>query len=622
MLKHKRFLVAATAITLAVATYAAPSADRPNILWLTSEDNNVDWVGCYGNPHANTPNIDKLATEGFQYMQSYANAPVCAPSRSTWITGMLAISNGTHPMRSRNNIPHDRIKYYPDFLRANGYYTGNDNKTDYNIGGRDDSDCWDNHGKVDWNALKHKQPFFQIYNSYTSHESRAQGDVENTLHDPNDTTLRAYHPDLTDIRKNYAKYYDAMTRMDAEMGQWLQRLEKEGLADNTIVIYCSDHGGVMPRSKRYLFRTGLHSPLIIRIPEKYKHLWPAEKPGTQIDRLISFVDMPKTWLSITGSEIPAYMQGRIFLGSKMEPEPEYSFSFRGRMDERLDNVRAVNDKHFLFIRNYMPYVPRMQHLQYLWKMKASQAWEAYVKAGKADEVQARSFAPKKWTEELYDMQADPDNVNNLIDNPEYDEVAGRMRTALRSWQEEVHDSGLLPESEMVKRAADNGLTIYDMVRDPKLYNLPALIDAADLALEKNPANLSKLWNLLDSPDSGLRYWGIVGCFLLSDQPAGLQALETQADNSPALFHCLEDSSHEVRAMAAWLLIRMGEKERGFQTLDTLLKEKSYATLAVLNILDWMGHDAARLSQTLEKLELTDENEQKMQQYLLQKPGSD
>ncbi|HKK64080.1 MAG TPA: sulfatase-like hydrolase/transferase, partial [Bacteroidales bacterium] len=179
--------------------------ESPNILWLTSEDNNVDWIGCYGNPYAETPNIDKLASEGFRYTHVYASAPVCAPSRSTWITGVNAISMGTHPMRSRYDIPHDVIKYYPDLLKEAGYYVANDEKTDYNIGGRKDSACWDSMD-TDWDALKNKQPFFQVINYKESHESRAQGEVDNTKHNPEDVKLKAYHPDLPDIRKNYAKY--------------------------------------------------------------------------------------------------------------------------------------------------------------------------------------------------------------------------------------------------------------------------------------------------------------------------------------------------------------------------------------------------------------------------------
>jgi len=570
-------ILAGLVLTLGLCALGQTTTERPNILWLTCEDNNVSWVGCYGNPHADTPNIDKFATEGFQYMHAYANAPVCAPSRSTWITGVHALSMGTHPMRSRYDIPHDRIKYYPDSLRANGYYVGNDTKTDYNIGGRGDKECWDKSGKVDWDALKQNQPFFQVINSLKSHESTAFGDVFNSKHDPKDTQLRKYHPDVPGMRENYAHYHDAMKRMDADIGAALKKLEEMGLTKNTIVIHNSDHGGVLPRSKRYLFESGLHCPLIIRIPEKYKALWPAAAPGSTVDRLVSFIDMPKTWLSITGSEVPETMQGKVFLGSKSEPEREFHFAYRGRMDERRESARAVSDKRYLYIRNYMPYVPWMQHLGYLWKMKATQVWEEHVDSGKASEVESRFFAPKGWTEELYDMSKDPDSVDNLIETPECADVAARMRVALRGWQEGVFDAGMMPESEVVKRAADHNMTIYDMVRDPSLYNLPALLDAADLALEKDVANLPQLHTLLKSSDSGVRCWGVVGCFLLDDASVATVGMT--------------DDSHEVRAMAAWLAIKDGNKVAGLSCLDELLKTNSYATLTVLNILDWMGDDA-------------------------------
>ncbi|MCK4565349.1 MAG: sulfatase [Verrucomicrobia bacterium] len=607
-MQRRRFIKNTTTAVVALGVArntTAQTPNRPNILWLTCEDNNINWVGCYGNPHANTPNIDQLAAEGFQYMHAFASAPVCAPSRSTWITGINAISMGTHPMRSRYDIPHNLIKYYPDHLKANGYHVGNDKKTDYNIGGRPDKECWDNPGKVDWNALKQNQPFFQVINSTQSHESKAFGDVDKTEHDPADTKLRAYHPDVPDMRKNYAHYHDAMKKMDAEIGASLQSLENAGLAGNTIVIHNSDHGGVLPRSKRYIFGSGIHCPLIIRIPKMYKHLWPTKKPGMEVDRLVSFVDMPKTWLNITGSKVPGYMQGKIFLGPHTEPEREFHFAFRGRMDERIENARTVCDKQFLYIRNYMPYTPWMQHLNYLWKMVATQAWVKQVDSGKASEIEARFFKPKGWTEEFYDMHQDPDNVDNLIDNPEYAQVIGRMRAGLRSWQEQIHDSGLLPESEMVKRAADNNTTIYEMVRNPKLYNLSALLDAADLALEQKPENLPALEKLLKSLDGGRRYWGVVGCFLLDDQPAG--------------FQCMEDDSHEVRAMAAWLLIRTGEKKKGFQCLKNLLEENSYATLSVLNILDWLGDESKELIPTVQSIKCTN-YEARLQEYLLTKFG--
>jgi N-sulfoglucosamine sulfohydrolase len=572
---------------------AAEKLPPPNILWITSEDNNVDWVGCYGNEFADTPNIDQLAVEGFQYMNVFASAPVCAPSRSTWITGINAVSTGTHPMRSRYDIPHDKIKYYPDLMKENGYSVVNPGKTDYNIGGRDDKECWGDPRVLHWGGLRQKkhQPFFAVKNFQESHESKAFGDVENTQHNPADVKLWKYHPDIPDIRKNYAHYHDAMKKMDALVGKELAQLEKFGLADSTIVIYCSDHGGVMPRSKRFLFESGLHCPLIIRIPEKYKEWWPEnKKPGSKIDRLVSYVDMPKTWLSLTSSKIPDSMQGTIFLGPDMETEPEYCFSFRGRMDGRFDNVRSVTDGRYLYLKNYMPYTPWMTHLNYMWQMKATQAWEAYVDAGKASEIESKFFRPREYAEEFYDLKKDRDNVNNLIDNPEYEETISKMRVALGRWQEEIFDTGLLPESERLKRAKENNTTIYEMVRNPKLYNVSDLMNAANLALEKNPSNLPKLHKMLSAPDCGVRYWAAIGCLMLDD-------------NSPEINKAMQDESHTVRAVAAWTAVKYGNKEEGLNCLEAMLAENSYAKLRILNILDWMGEDAKPLIAKLDSFNL-------------------
>jgi len=284
----------------------ASKKNRPNILWLTSEDNSIFWLSCYGGTNCRTPNIDRLAKEGFRYTNCFDNAAVCAPTRSTWITGMYAISNGTQPMRSRNNIPHDVIKYYPDLLSKAGYHTSNWTKTDYNIGGRPDKECWDlldKNKRFGWRYRKAGQPFFAVVNSTSSHESRAHGDAENTHNDPNKMKLHTYHPNLPAIRKSYAKYADAVENMDNDIKQTLDALKEDDLYEDTIIIYCSDHGGVMPRSKRFLYSSGTHCPLIVRIPEKYRDIWPAERPGMAVDRLVSFVDMR------TGAGIPSELPG-------------------------------------------------------------------------------------------------------------------------------------------------------------------------------------------------------------------------------------------------------------------------------------------------------------------------
>ena len=557
--------------------WAAPGRanDRPNILWLTCEDNNVNWVGCYGNPHADTPHIDRLASQGFQYMHCYANAPVCAPSRSTWITGIHALSMGTHPMRSRYPIPHDVIKYYPDLLKKAGYFVGNARKTDYNIGGRPDGSAWDTN-KVDWNQLKQRQPFFMVINSTKSHESRAFGDVNNTTHSPSDVRIAKYHPDIPVIRKNYAHYHDQVKKMDADIGKALADLEAAGLAENTIVVHNSDHGGVIARSKRFLFNSGTHCPLIIRIPEKYSHLRPAA-PGTKVDRLVSFIDMTKTWLHLCGAETPDYLQGKIFLGPSAE-DREYHVSFRTRMDERCDNVRAIRDRRFLYIRNYMPYAPWGQHLNYLWRMQATQAWEEHHRQGKTDAITGRFFGAKPM-EELYDTSVDPDNVNNLIKDPAYAAHVKRLSEALDRWQLKHFDSGLLPESEMERRSQNSAKTIFELVRDPELYDLKAYQATAGMALQQKPQNLPTLYRQLSHEDSGVRYWAIVGCFnLQGNTPLDLDRIRQS----------LDDDSHHVRVMAAWILYRSGDRRTAQACWNDLLANDSYAALKIFNVIDWIG----------------------------------
>ena len=564
---------------------AATIPERPNILWITSEDNNIQWVGCYGNPNADTPRIDKLAEEGFRYTHCFATTPVCAPQRSTWITGVHAVSTGTHPMRSRYAIPHRQIPYYPDMLHKAGYTCFNHNKTDYNIGGRSDGDCWDATplnaaGNVDFEKLKKDQPFFAVINITESHESRAHGSVEDTKHDPDRVQLAPYHPDLPEIRKNYAKYQDAVRRMDSLVGNVLDALAAAGLADDTIVIYNSDHGGVLPRSKRFLFDTGIHCPLIVRIPEKFRSLYPAEQPGEPVEQIVSFIDMPKTWLALAGANIPPTMQGRIFLGPRAEPEREYMVAYRGRMDERYDSGRAVRDKRYLYIRNLMPYVPRGQHLAYLWRAPAAGAWEAHHKAGETDAVTGRFFR-KKPTEELYDTWHDPYSVHNLADDAMHKTIVVQMRKRLRNWQQKHFDAGLLPETEMVRRAESNGTTIYEMVRNEKIYPLERLLDASEIALQQSPDNREKLVAMLSDSDRGIRYWAVVGLFLLGEEAR---------DNLADLRKAIDDADDEVAAMAAWAIYNLGDKQTARKQLRSMLEEDSSAALKVINIIKWMNDD--------------------------------
>lgn len=558
--------------------------ERPNILWITSEDNGISWVSCYGGTNAETPAIDQLAREGFRYTNCFDNAAVCAPTRSVWITGMFGISNGTQPMRSRNLIPHDQIKYYPDLLREAGYHTSNPGKTDYNIGGREDKDCWDYKGGEEpfgWRLRKPGQPFFAVVNIGDSHESRAHGKLDEIRKDPSKMKLHAYHPDLPVIRRNYAKYAEAVERMDEKVQQTIDALMVDGLYEDTIIIYNSDHGGVMARSKRFLYSSGVHCPLVIRIPEKMKHLYPGSRPGATVDRLISFVDMPKTWLSLAGAEIPNTFQGTVFLGKGVEAERKYHLGFRERADERLDHVRLLRTGRYSYHKNYYPFAPAGHHLAYLWKAQLTPAWEQHHREGKTNAITGRFFEPRV-SEEFYDNNSDFDNVHNLIEAPVHEKRIAEMRAALRAKQLELRDSGMLPEKMRERRAAENNLTIYEMVRDDNLYPIESYLDAADLALEHDKTNLETFVNWLSSHDEGMRWWAIVGLRLLDEGARPATGLLKQA---------LKDDSHEVRMMAAWILIDLEHGDQALATLDELVFEGTQNEPMLHNVIDWIGEPA-------------------------------
>ncbi len=577
-------IAAATALFALTLNIAARAETRPNILWITSEDNGISWVSCYGGTNARTPAIDQLAQEGFRYTHCFDNAAVCAPTRSVWITGMYGISNGTQPMRSRNEIPHDQIKYYPDLLKEAGYHTSNPGKTDYNIGGRPDKDCWDYKGGDEpfgWRLREPGQPFFCVYNIGQSHEGRVHGSHEGVRNDPAKMKLFSYHPDLPEVRGTYAKYADAVEAMDQKVQEAIDALKADGLYEDTIIVYNSDHGGVMARSKRFLYSSGIHCPLVVRIPEKLKHLYPAEKPGETVDRLVSFIDMPKTWLSLAGARIPDTFQGTVFLGEGIEPEPKYHLGFRERADERLDHVRVMRTARYSYHKNYYPFAPAGHHLAYLWKQQLAPAWERHHREGKTNEITGQFFEPRA-SEEFFDNHTDFDNVRNLIDASEHQAMIAELRAELRQRQLELFDTGLLPEKMRERRAAANNLTIYEMARDKNLYPLEKYLDAADLALERDKANLKTLKQWMTDNDEGMRWWASVGLNLLEDDARSATAVLKKA---------LADDSHEIRILSAWTLIKLGQQTRALETLETLLMEGTENEPLLHNTIDWVGPPA-------------------------------
>ena len=555
----------------------------PNIIFIVSEDNSP-FLGCYGDPNANTPNLDKLASEGILYENAFACAPVCAPSRSTIITGMYANSLGTQHMRCNNSIP-EEFHFFPYYLKQAGYYTVNRMKKDYNI--PDQAGVWDVDDWWDYKDMlknrKRGQPFFAMFNTFMTHESKIHGersemleyyknasiesmtgtaanqariDSFNYMHNPGTIPLPPYHPATPEMEEDWARYYDCVSMMDDEVGTLLANLKRDTLLENTIVFYFSDHGGVLARSKRFTFESGLKVPFIVRFPEKYQYLAPVS-PGTRLDRVISFVDLAPTVLNLAGLEIPDNFQGLPFLGPNSEKEREYAYSFRGRMDERYDFCRTIRDKKYRYIKNYMPHRIWGQHVNYLWKAKSIRSWEEACEAGKCNEMQSR-FWNAKPVEELYDIEKDPHNVNNLAGDPAFADVLKKMRDANTEWMKKINDKNFIPEGGYMKYLSDtNGFEYYTGSN----YNFDAVKKMADIAVEGNIENLSALENGFSSGDPVIRYWGAVGCCVLGDKAAPLKE---------KLIALLTDESLDVRISAAEALYFIGEKSKAKSALREIL----------------------------------------------------
>lgn len=553
---------------------AAAAEQRPNVVWITGEDMSARWLGCYGNQQIETPNFDRLAQEGFLFTRCHATVPVCAPARSGWITGIHPVSTGTIFMRSLNALPASLV-WYPDALRANGYFAANFTKTDYNTsnrkvggfgGGQNEGtvghfvDTWDSYEDSWWNHPKRasNQPFFQVINSAGCHESYLhKADNTNEGVDPATMKLAAYHPDIPAMRLDYARYTAGVMKADNALGRVLAKLEADGLSEDTIVIFSSDHGGIIGRSKRFLNDSGTHAALLMRIPEKFKHLWPADRPGARIDRLISFIDMPKTWLAITGASIPPEMQGSVFLGKKQDPPRAFLFMARERMDEAPDMQRALRDHRYLYIRNYEPFRPNGQYLQYLWQAPSMKAWEAHHKAGKTDAITGAFFRAKP-VEELFDCESDPDNVRNLAADPAQAARLARMRAELSNQQTMHYDCGFLPEGILGHRARQHQTTLYELIRNPLLYDQQGYMQAADVANFAQPADLPRLLELLRSSDEGYRFWGVNGCIRLGQDAATPEVLALMAQlirTGP-----LDEQTLDVRVTAAFYLCQIHQSK--------------------------------------------------------------
>lgn len=550
-----RSVAAATALSamssITAQADAAGIKGRPNFVWYLSEDNNP-YIGAYGDPFARTPNIDKLASEGILYETCYATSPVCAPSRFTLLTGKYAETCGpAQNMRAVGNMP-AWIKGFPEYLRDAGYWTTNNWKRDYNVE-VDLKAIWDEcSGKAHWRNRPQGSPFFAQFTTLTTHESQLFTEVPLTT-DPAQMIVPPYLPDTPNIREDRAHEYDNMNKMDGELGQILTQLEEDGLTENTFVFYFADHGGALPRSKRYASDNGLHIPLIIRVPKQWSSVAPG-RPGTVISSPVTNVDLPPTVLSLAGVPLPSYLDGAPMMGPRTRPR-KVVFGQRGRMDEQIDMQRSARDERFLYIRNYMPHRPYGQHNAYMWQERGYEDWEQKHLDGEVNVVQD-AFWNEKPAEELYDLERDPDQIENLVGDRRHGGKLDWFRGELDDHIFSTNDNGFIPE--------ESPLEGYEQSRAPGAYPLRKVMRVAETAIERDPDNLRRLVTDLGDPNEVVRFWAAQGILMLGeDGGAALEALTEALD---------QDSSVHVRIVVAEALARLGHTGKPVQflaeTLDT------------------------------------------------------
>ncbi|NLS91888.1 MAG: sulfatase-like hydrolase/transferase [Planctomycetaceae bacterium] len=582
-----RILLLVVLLATCPTTLHAAAPDRPNILWITCEDISPN-LGCYGDQYARTPVLDGLAEQGVRYLNAYGITGVCAPNRSCLITGVYPSTLGSHGMRSTTWLP-DSIKCFPEYLQAAGYYCTNNVKTDYNFA--TPKTAWNESSKkAHWRKRKEGQPFFSVFNFTVCHESQIRVPEEkyhkNTArlkpderHDPAKVSIPPFHPDTPESRKDWARYHDNITAMDYQVGDVLKELEDDGLADDTIVFFFGDNGAGMPGVKKWIWEMGLVVPFMVRFPEKYK-IWAPGAPGSTTDRLVSFVDFAPTVLSLAGVEIPKYMQGSAFLGPAAGQPRERVYAIRDRMAERFDMVRVVRDKKFQYHRNFFPHLPWSQFTSYTEEMPTMQVWRRMHEEGQLNPVQDRYFQAKP-TEELYDIAADPFETNNLANDPRYAETLAKMRKQCQQWMIETGDMGLLPESEMLTRA--EGKTPYDVAFNAKLNPVASLAELADLANERDPANVPKLIELLSDADPAVRFRVATGLVALG---------EKAAPAAGALKKAISDDAPHVAVTAAEALCNLGQVDTAMPVLLAGLKNDSpLIRLRAINVLDRLGQAA-------------------------------
>ena len=559
-------------IVMLVGIAAVAPAARPNILWIISEDNSKHYLRHFDPDGAPTPQIEALAAHGVTFDRAFSNSPVCSVARTTLISGCYGPRIGTqfHRRLQFASMP-SGIKMFPAYLRAAGYYTTNNAKEDYNATKSDD--VWHaSSRRASWqNRPNRSTPFFHVQSHPVSHESSLhfprQALDSKTRTDRSTVSLQPYFPDTPIFRYTRARYHDRIMAVDQVVGETMDQLRAAGELENTFVFYFGDHGGVLPRSKGYLFESGLHVPLVIRIPDNFKRLVD-RRPGSRSSGFVEFADFGATALALAGLETPPGMDGTPFLGASVTAAQvdsrQEAFGYADRFDEKYDLVRCLRLGRYKYVRNFEPFYPDGMQNNYRYKSLAYQEWRQLHAAGELNAIQ-RQFFESKPAEALYDLQADPHETRNLAGDPKHAKRLADLRHRLIQRMKAMPDLSLIPEASLV-----------DQMKDPVGFGqqnrerIARLIDTVNLAVRPFVESAPRLKTALADDDPLVRYWAIVagssfgpqaksllpmierslhdGESLVAMRAVEFVAIAGQQDPRPALYNAFQQASNEPEAL--------------------------------------------------------------------------
>ncbi|MEM9528599.1 MAG: sulfatase [Bacteroidota bacterium] len=509
----------------------------PNILWIVSEDNSADYLRLYDPEGASMPTIEALARQGVTYRNAFSNAPVCSVARSTLITGCYAPRIGAQYHRANQQVPLPAgLEMFPAYLRRQGYYTSNNAKEDYNL--PKSEEVWDESGReASYEKRSPGQPFFHVQNFGITHESRLHFPASDLKEDPLPTDaleVAPYFPDTDVFRYTHARYLRQHERLDTQINAFLQPLRETGLLDSTIIFYYGDHGGVLPRSKGYLFESGLRVPLVVYVPEAYQQLAP-HPAGSWAEEYVVFADFGPTVLSLAGVPVPEAMDGIPFLGaaagakSEEKSQAQQVFGYADRFDEKYDLVRSLRQGKLKYIRNYQGYHSNSLQNNYRYLQRAYAEWRELYQQGKLNPVQAAFFQPRP-PEQLYNLEVDPHETKNLAQDPAYQEQVRTLRQALRDQVKSLPDLSFIPEPIFLAEGLENPVAYGQQNK----ARIATLVDVVDLSLQPYSEVKESIKTSLSSEDPMERHWALVAATHFGAEAQELtETVSRLADSDPA-----------------------------------------------------------------------------------------